>query len=152
MIKILLAFVILTYSGSQASKVQEAKADNRDAKLFYVSTTSSTSPLTPLSICYTTAAAITAACGKRRKRELSDAAIDGWDGLPLRPSGVEDVDLDTSQRDLDDLTISDEERQGKFLVYWLTTTSISTSTSFSTTSTIGSLACTPSGFIWSACG
>merc|ERR1719445_1707778 len=106
MIKILSAFVILTYSGTLASQQQVAKEDNRDAKLFYVSTTSSTSTITTLSICYTTAAAITAACGKRRKRELSDAAIDGWDGLPLRPSGVEEVDLDTSQRDLDDLTIT----------------------------------------------
>ena len=67
-------------------------------------------------------------------------------------------------------------RQGKFLLYWMTTTSISTLTSFTATrstanvkfsknnidlcqlydnslpSTLGSLACTPSGYALSKCG
>ena len=34
-------------------------------------------------------------------------------------------------------------RNGRFLVYWMTTTSVSTSTSYTSTLTIGSLTCTP---------
>merc|ERR1719168_456526 len=45
-----------------------------------------------------------------------------------------------------------EDRNAKFLVYWLTTTSTSTSTTYSTTSTLASLECTPSGFTLSVCG
>ena len=45
-----------------------------------------------------------------------------------------------------------EDRNAKFLVYWLTTTSTSTSTTYSTTSTLASLECTPSGFSLSVCG
>merc|ERR1712045_496764 len=45
-----------------------------------------------------------------------------------------------------------EDRNAKFLVYWLTTTSTSTSTTYSTTSTLASLECTPSGFSLPVCG
>jgi hypothetical protein len=45
-------------------------------------------------------------------------------------------------------------RQGKFLLYWLTTTTTSTSTttSFTFTYTFGTLACTPSNFNVNLCG
>ena len=35
------------------------------------------------------------------------------------------------------------DREGRFLLYWITTTSISTSTSFTITYTVSSAACTP---------
>jgi len=41
------------------------------------------------------------------------------------------------------------DREGKFLLYWMTTTS--TSTTFTATTTVSSLACTPSGFVISNC-
>ena len=41
------------------------------------------------------------------------------------------------------------DREGKFLLYWMTTTS--TSTTFTATTTVSSLACTPSGFTISNC-
>ena len=41
------------------------------------------------------------------------------------------------------------DREGKFLLYWMTTTS--TSTTYTATTTVSSLACTPSGFVISNC-
>ena len=46
-------------------------------------------------------------------------------------------------------TKDEQAREGKFLMYWMTTTS--TSTTYTTTTTISSLACTPSGFTISNC-
>ena len=44
------------------------------------------------------------------------------------------------------------EREGRGFLYWATTTDISTSTTFSATSTLASLACTPSAFTINQCG
>ena len=63
----------------------------------------------------------------------------GVDHLPeFQPSQVE-----SGMDDRDD-TVS-EERQGKFLQYWLTTTFSATVTYFSKTYTIASVICTPPG-------
>ena len=43
----------------------------------------------------------------------------------------------------------DSAREGKFLLYWMTTTS--TSTTYTATTTLSSVACTPSGFSISNC-
>ena len=43
-------------------------------------------------------------------------------------------------------------REGRFLLYWLTTTTTSTTTSFTATSSIGSVVCTPAGYTNSVCG
>ena len=37
------------------------------------------------------------------------------------------------------------DREGRFLLYWITTTSISTSTSFTITYSVSSALCTPAG-------
>ena len=44
---------------------------------------------------------------------------------------------------------SEDGRDGKFLLYWMTTTS--TSTTYTSTTTVSSLECTPSGFTISTC-
>jgi hypothetical protein len=43
-------------------------------------------------------------------------------------------------------------RNARFLVYWMTTTSMSTLTSYTSTLTIASLSCTPSSFELLLCG
>ena len=43
-------------------------------------------------------------------------------------------------------------REGRFLLYWLTTTTTSTTTSFTATSSIGSIYCTPVGYTNVLCG
>ena len=45
----------------------------------------------------------------------------------------------------------DRLREGRFLLYWATTTLTSTSTSYTGTSTIASLECTPSSYTISSC-
>ena len=47
----------------------------------------------------------------------------------------------------------DSDRNGKFLLYWMTTTPTSTTTSFTVTQTLSALECTPAaGFSLNACG
>ena len=43
------------------------------------------------------------------------------------------------------------EREGKFLLYWMTTTTTSTLTTYTATTTLGALECTPSSFGISQC-
>ena len=73
----------------------------------------------------------------------STISLDG-----MEPEGA--VQPSTINREVDGETLQDEassnaNRDGRFLLYWITTTSISTSTSFTTTYTISSVACTPPG-------
>merc|ERR1719384_2444845 len=120
----LISMVVLLHTVS-AEKETVEKASKRDPKLFYVTTQSTTSTITTASFCYTTNAALTAACKRKKKRALKHSQVEMEEG---------------------------EDRNAKFLVYWLTTTSTSTSTTYSTTSTLASLECTPSGFSLSVCG
>merc|ERR1719150_2493218 len=105
-----------------------------------------------MSICYFSLAAQVACAGRKRrsissleptKREKRSISLDG-----MEPEGA--VQPSTINREVDGETLQDEassnaNRDGRFLLYWITTTSISTSTSFTTTFTISSVACTPPG-------
>ena len=51
----------------------------------------------------------------------------------------------------DELSSSMDERKPKFLNYWMTRTKTMTITSYSTTSTFGSLICTPTSFQYGPC-
>ena len=62
----------------------------------------------------------------------------------MRPDGSEEEELEGGQEK--------EERPGRGLLYWATSTDISTSTTYTGTSTLASLACTPSAFTLSECG
>merc|ERR1711936_411304 len=109
----------------------------RKPKLFFVSTSATTSTLQTASICYVSSATI-ATCTGRKRRTIS---LDG--DLPERavqPSR-KDVKVDSEQEELS----LNKNREGRFLLYWITTTSISTSTSFTTTFTVSSALCTPAG-------
>merc|ERR1712241_1251150 len=115
----------------------------RKPKLFFVSTSATTSTLQTLSICYVSTAALLSACSGRKRRSISLDALDGMesDGAVL-PSPI--------KRELDGEPLQDEassiaNRDGRFLLYWITTTSISTSTSFTTTYTVASVVCSPAG-------
>merc|ERR1712020_360235 len=123
----------------------------RQPKLFFVSTSSTTSTLQTLSICYISTAA-PSACAGRKRRSISLEPVESkrrsisLDGM--EPEGA--VQPSTINREVDGETLQGEassnaDRDGRFLLYWITTTSISTSTSFTTTYTISSVACTPPG-------
>ena len=113
----------------------------RKPKLFFVSTSATTSTLQTASVCYISTDAI-ATCAGRKRRTIS---LDG-----MEPEGA--VQPSTFKREVEGESVQDEaslkvneKREGRFLLYWITTTSISTSTSFTTTFTVSSALCTPAG-------
>merc|ERR1712083_939168 len=127
-------------------------------KLFYVSTLSTTSTVSTLTVCYVTSATLTTCtAGKRRKRrvELDEPAE------TILPSAPDDHLWDKDMKE-GALALEggeeDEEKQedsslrkARFLVSWMTTTSVSTSLTYTTTLTVASLTCTPSSFALSSC-
>merc|ERR1711913_278967 len=90
----------------------------RKPKLFFVSTSATTSTLQTFSICYYSSA-VQSACTGRKRRSVS---LDG-----MEPDGA--VQPSTIDREVDGEPLQDEAtgRDGRFLLYWITTTSISTS-------------------------
>merc|ERR1711936_1038479 len=111
----------------------------RQPKLFFVSTSATTTTLQTSSICYVTSAA-PSACPGRKRRSISLDRMEP-DGA-VQPSTI---DREVEGETLQDEASSNANREGRFLLYWITTTSISTSTSFTTTYSISSIACTPPG-------
>lgn len=107
----------------------------RKPKLFYVSTSATTSTLSTYSVCYQSTGGAPVACAGKRKRRTIDS-----DGMTISGSSVES----SATKSLSDEGVEGG-RDGRFLLYWITTTSISTSTSFTTTLTISSVGCTPTG-------
>ena len=113
----------------------------RQPKLFFVSTSATTTTLQTASVCYSTSGAPTAACTGRRKRSIN---IDGVPLADVKPSQLNQEVQSSQDAKLD--------REGRFLLYWITTTSISTSTSYTTTIKISAATCTPAVNIgWSIC-
>merc|ERR1739844_475734 len=113
----------------------------RKPKLFFVSTSAT---LQTASICYVTSDSI-ATCTGRKRRTIS---LDG-----MEPEGA--VQPSTFKREVEGESVKQDEvsskvnvnREGRFLLYWITTTSISTSTSFTITYTVSSAICTPAGAV-----
>merc|ERR1712018_482533 len=93
--------------------------------------------LQTLYACYVSSSSITTCTGRRR-------AINVDGGLSLGDGSS--VELEPSLRKQEAYPPAiDGSREGKFLLYWITTTSISTSTSFTTTYSISSALCTAPG-------
>ena len=112
----------------------------RKPKLFFVSTSATTSTLQTASICYVSSATI-ATCTGRKRRTIS---LDGdQPENAVQPSTLKRrvVKVDSEQEELS----LNKNREGRFLLYWITTTSISTSTSYTITYSVSSVACTPPG-------
>ena len=145
-----------------------------------MSTTSSTSIVTTSTLCWkSTNAAITAQCTKRKRRRdiqpvdqemVAPSRSDSVTNLiPLKDicykielnhlvptfNRMEMKRIEGLEEDEDDEEVEsglvESERQGRGLLYWATTTDISTSTTYTGTSTLASLMCTPSGFTLSEC-
>merc|ERR1712037_258108 len=82
-------------------------------------------------------------CGRKKRRAIS------FDGM--EPEGA--VQPSTFKREFEGESVQLDEasskvsgkREGRFLLYWITTTSISTSTSFTITYSVSSALCTPVG-------
>merc|ERR1712066_825104 len=119
----LLVVLLTVAAGSAEDEVA------RKPKLFFVSTSATTTTLQTLSVCFYTSTAVNA-CGGRKRR-----AIDMEGGLSLEDAVS--TELESSQREKD--TSIEGSRNGRFLLYWITTTSIST------TYTGSSVICTAPG-------
>ena len=109
----------------------------RKPKLFFVSTSSTTTTLQTASLCYATSGTTIGTCTGRKRRSIN---IEGVPLADVKPSQL-NQEVQSSQEDQLD-------REGRFLLYWITTTSVSTSTSFTTTVSIsGKVICTTSGIV-----
>ena len=124
------------------------EAGLRKPRFFFVTTSSVTETTTSTALCYKTAAVGTiGAC--RKKRSLFRTARLPKDIIqathPAREDQVE------SQEDEPSSYMADG-REGRFLLYWITTTSRSTTTIYSTTITISDVDCTVNSSLMEECG
>merc|ERR1712083_405897 len=147
--------LISTSTTLEGEKELVGKEGVKKPKLFYVSTLSTTSTVSTLTVCYVTSATLaTCTAGKRRKRRMVE--LDQPEETIL-PTSLDDQLEEEYTRE--DLTLEGGEEEGeggavrkaRFLVYWMTTTSVSTSLSYTTTFTVASLTCTPNSFKLSKC-
>jgi len=106
----------------------------RKPKLFFVSTSATTSTLQTASICYMSTNAAPGTCGGRKRR-----AITAFSEMETEVQPKQD-EVDSSLQEAES-----GGRDGRFLLYWITTTSISTSTSYTITYSVSSVTCTPPG-------
>merc|ERR1712045_168417 len=143
-VMILLAALALA---SCAAAVEPDAAKLRNPKLFFVSPTTTT--LSTTTLCYSSSTAA-AACGRKRRSVLIDSASRTDAEFDLGGVTKLNGDVESSNDDVSEIEAGQtSEREGKFLLYWMTTTS--TSTTYTATTTISALACTPSGFVISNC-
>merc|ERR1711992_443618 len=128
----LLVVLLTVAAGSAEGQVA------RKPKLFFVSTSATTTTLQTLSVCYVSSTSITTCSGRKKRAINMDGKLSSKDAAP--------VELEPSQREQDaSAPAIDGSREGRFLLYWITTTSISTSTSFTTTYSVSSALCTAPG-------
>merc|ERR1719422_2217186 len=146
------------------SKVEEL----RNPRLFYVSTTVSTVSVTtrcyfgngqgnnpPDAIprcCYAALDDTTSPgtfCGARRRRLVMEDMPDGW--MDERDIAEREVDFsrNESPQDIGEEEEEEHSRDAKLMLYWVTTTS--TTTSYTSTSTLATISCTPNGWTMLAC-
>merc|ERR1712180_332156 len=125
----LFCLLCIVFSVSVASR--EA---GRKPRLFLVSTSSKTLTVSTASICYmseTNGAKFELCEGKKKRRSIP------------RVGEVEDKILEPSKSELE--SADDTGRVGRFFLYWITTTSISTTTTYTTTYKVLKATCTPPG-------
>merc|ERR1712212_1295447 len=104
----------------------------RNPKLFFVSTSATTSTLQTASICYLSSATASVTCTGRKRRAITSFSEMETEVQPKQ----DEVDSSLQEAESGD-------RDGRFLLYWITTTSISTSTSYTITYSVSSVGCTP---------
>jgi len=128
----------------------ERASNLRKPRLFYVSTSTTTSTLNTMTLCYQvlSTARNLGNCG-RRKRAIAKREVDitqlGEKLEEIRPSRKVEPSDTLEEDDMD-------AREERVLNYWMTTTTTVTSHSYTVTSTFASLLCTYDGFTYATCG
>merc|ERR1712045_1108384 len=148
-----LGLVILASVGAQEVKKD---AGVRSPKIFYVSTKEASTTISTHTVCWVSSTTI-ATCGRRRAVVEIDGDVPQHVKADLLREYEEKEETVESgvKTDLDDEMIASSGkavRDPKFMVYWLTTTKSYTSTSYTLTYSVLSVACTPSGWPYSLCG
>ena len=147
-----LLFCMIMFSTTKALETEEEKmVPSRQPKLFWVSSSATTSSVSTSTICFVSTATGFTTCKKRKRRNiLADTITD--EDVEIHPQSTlskDDSDADIESGAEDPAT---SRRDGRFLLYWLTTTTTSTTTIYTATGTLATLACTPAGYTVSACG
>jgi hypothetical protein len=143
-----LALFVLV-STTSATDVAPALGQSREPKLFYISSSTTTSTLSTSTICFKSTNALVACSKKKKKRDIVEALP--REGLGINPSRNSRMGEQFDEGEVQLGSGEKSMRDPKFLLYWATLTSTSTSTSFTATQTIYSLGCTPTGFGTSVC-
>merc|ERR1719192_274447 len=112
---------------------------SRQPKLFYISSSTTTSTVSTHSVCYhilstSNAVSYGVTCSKRRKRRMITDGTALGDITPSRKTDGEQEETDL---------VEGAEREKRYMNYWLTTTTTLTQYSYTVTSKIASLQCTP---------
>merc|ERR1712154_22884 len=131
--------------------VRTADQKTRQPKLFYVSSSSTTSSISTVTVCFSsTSTGVTTCNGRKRRNILTEPFME--EASLIVPHRISDRD-DDSFTDIDSGVAETESvRDGRFLLYWLTTMTTSTTTIFTGTSVLATLDCTPNGFTLNGCG
>jgi hypothetical protein len=92
---------------------------------------------------------------RKKKRSIGFNPVskldEGQSILPNPTLKAKDEEILTKIYEISDSKQIDEEREAKFLNYWMTTTVITTYTSYTVTSSIASVVCTPAGYTDAGC-
>ena len=114
---------------------------SRQPKLFFISSTTSTTIFTTSTICYMTSTNTAMATCKKRRAINSFADTDSMTEIqPMKSTSSDDKEEEEEAK-----------REGRWLNYWITTTITTATTSFTATATIASVECTPYGYTVNAC-
>merc|ERR1712037_811042 len=148
LIAISLAIAVLAV-GINGEEGSEAVSGRRQPKLFYISSSTTTSTFSTTTICYMTSGTLATCSRKKRKRDImSELVQDAPESIrPSRKSRMDEEELEDVLEAVEKET--ENQRDPKFLLYWATLTS--TSTSYTATQTLYSLECTPTAFGTSLC-
>ena len=157
-------FLVVLFTIARNAYGTEFDVSSRQPKLFYVSSTTSTTTLSTNTVCYVPSSTdlMMLTCKKKKRSILSDSI--GTTSEEISPAkstqrfqeAVEKIKVDIEFNDKEDINelisgLDLTEREGRFLNYWLTTTTTTTFTSFTGTSTVASLLCTPPGYTNAGC-
>merc|ERR550525_428777 len=141
-------------------QIQAEETPKKEGRQFFVTTTTSTTTLSTIKFCWVQTATATGVYRCKRDARLMNFIDEKTVNLPdnteisPNPSVQREQRAEESIDHLDDeeiLSSSFDARQAKFLHYWMTISETFTITSYTTTSSFGSLQCTPLGFTFSAC-
>ena len=155
LIAITLAIAALAASVSGEEGASAPVSGKRQPKLFYISSSTTTSTVSTSTVCFKSGTALATCSKKKRKRDIMSELLEDASAESIKPSRNSRMDEEELEDAVDLLEAAEKEtenqRDPKFLLYWATLTSTSTSTSYTATVTIHSLECTPSGFGTSLC-